>query len=381
MINTSDLIKYASDPAFSLDSKMRVTGWNSGARELLGYANSETIGLSCGRILQAFYSTGEPLCSMLCEGRSCLSSGKKWGIDNCLIRHKNGEMIPTRISSLVLPNEARDTGSDESVAVIFLHKAYNEAAEASLDIPLRIFTLGPFALAVSGNGLNVEQWKRKKAATVLKCLISNLDKPVHREQLIEWIWPDADPDKSWARLKVTVSYLRQALREGGAKADIIETSGQSYLLRSSSVWVDSSEFCAEVSKGRELLRANDLQGAKKQFEDAESLYRGDFFEDEPYAEWCIIERERLREIYLELLDGLAKCCTETGDHMTAARICRSALSSDPCRENFIRTLMESMISIGRADWARANFISWRNSLEKEYGLKPTEETLTVFQQI
>ncbi len=89
----------------------------------------------------------------------------------------------------------------------------------------------------------------------------------------------------------------------------------------------------------------------------------------------------MREIYLELLDGLTKCYTETGDYMTAARICRSALSSDPCRENFIRTLMESMISIGRADWARANFLSWRKSLEKEYGLKPTEETLTVFQQI
>ncbi len=279
MINTSDLITYASDPAFSLDNKMRVIGWNNGAEELLGYTNSEAHGQACSRILQAFYSTGEPLCSMLCEGRSCISNGKKWGIGNCLIRHKNGEMIPTRISSLVLPYEARQGNSDAPVAVIFLHKAHSETTEASKEIPLRIFALGPFALAASGNGLNVEHWKRKKAATVLKCLVSNLDKPVHRERLIEWIWPDADPDKSWARLKVTISYLRQALRDGGAKADIIETSGQSYLLRSSSVWVDSSEFCVEVTKGRELLKANDMAGAKKQFEDAESLYRGYFFED------------------------------------------------------------------------------------------------------
>ncbi len=381
IVNTSDLIAYTSDPAFSLDSEMRVTGWNNGAKDLLGYTDSEISGVTCDKVLQAFYSTGEPLCSMLCEGRGCIISGNKWGIGNCLIRHKNGEMIPIRISSLVLPIEARKPDSDETVAVIILHKSHSETVEASLDIPLRIFALGPFALAVSGKGLNVEDWKRKKAITVLKCLISNLNKPVHRERLIEWIWPDADPDKSWARLKVTVSYLRQALREGGANADIIETKGQSYLLRSNMVWIDSSEFCTLVSKGREMLRVNDLAGAKKQLEDAESLYRGEFIEDEPYADWCIIERERLREIYLELLDSLASCYTETGDYTTAARICRSALSSDPCRENFIRTLMESMISMGRPDWARANFISWRRSLEKEYGLSPTEETLAVFRRI
>lgn len=381
MVSTSDLIAYTSDPAFSLNQEMRVTGWNSGAKELLGYTGSEINGMACGEVLQAFYSTGEPLCSVLCEGRSCIVSGKKWGIKNCLVRHKNGKMIPTRISSLVLPIEARTSGSEETVAVIILNKAHSEAIEASQGVPLRIFTLGAFALAASGKGLNVEHWKRKKAVTVLKCLISNLNKPVHRERLIEWIWPDADPAKSWARLKVTVSYLRQALRDGGANADIIETKGQAYMLRGDLVWIDSSEFCALVSKGKELLRANDLAGAKKQLEDAESLYRGEFIEDEPYEDWCIIERERLREIHVELLESLAKCYTETGDYTTAARICRSALSSDPCRENFIRTLMESMISIGRPDWARANFISWRRTLEKEYGLNPTEKTLAVFRNI
>ncbi|MCP4181976.1 MAG: hypothetical protein GY761_01445 [Hyphomicrobiales bacterium] len=381
MVNTSDLIAYTSDPAFSLDDEMCVTGWNDGARELLGYTDSEICGMTCAKVLQAFYLTGEPLCSMLCEGRSCIISGKKWGINNCLVRHKNGEMIPTRISSLVLPIEARIPHSKETVAVIILHKVQSETVEAAPENPLRIFALGTFALAVSGKGLNVENWKRKKAITVLKCLISHLNKPVHRERLIEWIWPDADPDKSWARLKVTVSYLRQALREGGVNADIIETKGQSYLLRSNLVWIDSDEFCALVSKGREMLRANDLAGAKKHLEDAESLYRGEFIEDEPYSDWCIIERERLREIYLELLDSLAICYIETGSYTTAARICRTALSSDPCRESFIRTLMKSMISMGRPDWARASFVSWRRSLEKEYGLSPTEETLAIFRYI
>lgn len=380
MVNTSDLIEFASDPAFSLDNDMRVVGWNAGAEALLGYSQTETFGRPCSQVLQAFYPTGEPLCSVICEGRACISGGKKWGIGDCRIRHKNGEMITAGISSLVLPVESRKENSDDPIALIFLRKGTGAATETSLEMPMRIFALGHFGLAISGNGLNVDSWKRKKAALILKCLVSELDKPVHRERLIEWIWPNTDLESSWPRLKVTISYLRGVLREGGASANIIETVDQSYLLRRSSVWVDSDVFCTLVASGWDLLKTEKLSEALKHFEEAESLYRGDFFEDEPYAEWCTVERERLHEIYLEMLTGLAKCYTDMGRFMDASRICRLALSSDPCRENFIRILMESLVSLDRSDWARAHFIFWRRTLDQEYGLQPTEETLKAYRR-
>lgn len=381
MVNTADLIGFASDPAFTLDQNMRVSGWNSRAEDLLGYSESETMGLPCSQVLQAFYPTGEPLCSVLCEGRSCFTDGKKWGIGTCLLRHKNGEMVTVGISSLVLPSESRTENTSDPIALIFLRKSNDDVAKVTPEIPLRVFSLGPFGLAVTGNGLNVDDWKRKKAVVVLKCLISHLDKPVHRERLIEWLWPNSDPDNGWARLKVTISYLRGALRQGGASADLIETVGQSYLLRRSSVWVDSDAFRDRVGRGWKMLRADDLAGAQAQFEEAESLYRGDFMEDEPYADWCTVERERLREYYIELLTGLATCYGQTGQHLAASRVCRMALSSDPCRENFIRMLMENLAAMDRSDWARAHFISWRRSLDQEYGLQPTDETLKAYHLI
>ncbi|MCP5073190.1 MAG: hypothetical protein GY947_07825 [Rhodobacteraceae bacterium] len=381
MVTTSDLIEYASDPAFTLDKNMRVNGWNAGARDLLGYTDSETLGSPCGTVLQAVFPTGEPLCSVLCEGRACISGGTKWGIGNCLIRHKSGEMIPAGISSLVLPPEARQDDNNEAVALVFLRKAYDLDSQAQPDTPMRVFSLGPFGLTVCGKGLDVNSWKRRKAAVILKCLVSQLDKPVHRERLIEWLWPDADPKSGWSRLKVTISYLRSTLRQGGVSPDIIETVDESYLLRRRSVWLDSDAFCARVSSGWDLLRSDNLSEAQTQFEEAESLYRGDFFEDEIYADWCTVERERLREIYLEMLAGLAHCYTETGHFLTASRVCRQALSSDPCRENFIRILLQCLVSLNRPDWARAYYSSWSRSLDQEYGLQPTDETVETYRQI
>ncbi|MCP4383110.1 MAG: hypothetical protein GY798_17090, partial [Hyphomicrobiales bacterium] len=51
------------------------------------------------------------------------------------------------------------------------------------------------------------------------------------------------------------------------------------------------------------------------------------------------------------------------------------------RESFLRVLLESLVNLGRPDWAEAQFTSWRHSLEAEYGLQPTQETLRVCRRL
>ncbi len=380
-MNPVDLVEFASDPAFCVDSEMRVTGWNDGVAELLGYTSVEAIGQKCSKILQAVYRTGEPLCSPLCEGMQCVTSGRKWGLGACQLRHKCGAAVNAGISSLVLPQEAGELNEPNSIAIFFLREITVAKREEAQAFPLRIFTLGQFGLAASEQGLHVAGWKRKQAALVLKCLLSNLDKPVHRETLIEWLWPNLDPRIGWQRLKVNISSLRSELRKGGVNSDIIETVGQSYLLRSSAVWVDADEFVKLVAAGWKLLKADNQSDALSRFEEAETLYRGDFFEDEPFAEWCVVERERLREGHLDMLAGLAACYADTGRYTEAARVCQKALSTDPCRENFVRTLMESLVKLNRPDWARAHFISWHRTLDNDYDLQPTEQTLEAYAEL
>jgi len=374
-------VRYASDPAFAVDDDMRVVGWNEGAANLLGYTSAEAMGQRCGQVLQAFYPTGEPLCSMLCEGRACVAVGEKWNMPACRIRHKSGEMISAGISTLVMPPDVWEESDSDAVAVIFMRKANGQTNVVAPISPLRIFALGQFGLAINGEGLDVEGWKRKQAAVVLKCLVSQLGRPVHRERLIEWLWPEADETRGWQRLKVTMSFLRAKLRDGGAVADTIKTVGQSYLLRRDAVLVDSDTFVSLVSAGWSLLKEGDLGQAQARFEEAESLYRGDYLEDEPYAEWCAEERARLREIHLELLAGMAKCYAEEGLFMEATRVCRTALANDPCRENFLRALLENLVNLGRPDWAKAHYATWCRSLDEEYGFQPTQETVQVYQRL
>ncbi|MFQ5624058.1 MAG: BTAD domain-containing putative transcriptional regulator [Paracoccaceae bacterium] len=380
-LTADDLIALSSDPAFVVDSDQRVSGWNSGAEELLGYSGEEAVGRRCGRVLRAIYPTGEPLCSMLCEGRECFALGRKWGAGSCKIRHRNGRMIRAAISTLVLPPETRTGDGGNAVAVVFLRPAEGTEDDALTEWPIRIYSLGNFGLAIAGKGLNVDSWKRKQAVAVLKCLVGQLGRPVHRERLIEWLWPNCDPELGWKRLKVAVSYLRGKLREGGIRKEVVETVGQSYRLRVDAVWVDADSFESVVAEGWEFLGNENPAEALSRFETAENLYRGDYFEGEPYAEWCAEERERLREIRLELLVGMVQCHAKRGAFLEASRASRTALCNDPCREVFIRSLIENLARLGRPDQARAEFAAWRRALRADYGLEPTEETLRVYRHL
>ena len=380
VIETADLVGFTSEPAFTLNGDMRVLSWNSGAEEFLGYSTAEAVGRKCAEVLQASYPTGEPLCSVICEGRSCMVVGNKWSITACKIRHKTGKMLTAGISTLVLPLQARKDSLNDAVAVIFLRETRLAGEDTPSALPLRIFTLGHFSVAIAGQGLDVDGWKRKQAAVVLKCLVNHLDRPVHRERLIEWLWPDADPERGWERLKVTISFLRGKLRQDGSAGNPVETVSQSYLLRRDSVWVDSEAFADLVTLGWDALKQGNRTGALAHFEEAKTLYRGDYMEDEPYAEWCAEERQRLREIYLELLAGMAECYAGEGLFMQASQVCRAALTNDPCRENFVRVLLECLVGLGQPKWAKAQFTTWRLALEKEYGLTPTRETLRTYQK-
>ena len=307
--------------------------------------------------------------------------GEKWSIVACQVRHKNGNMIPAGFSTLVVPEDARDPAKDDAVAVVFVRAPGAVESQDATSQPMRIFTMGHFALAVAGAGLDVDNWRRKQAATVLKILISHVGRPVHRERLIEWLWPDTDPERGWERLKVTVSFLRSKLRTGGFEREVVETVGKSYLLRRDAVWLDSDIFDTLVSDGWDLLNNGDTHEALTHFEDARNLVRGDYFEDEPYADWCVEERERLHEIHLEMLAGMAQCYGEQRKYSEAAQVCRTALFRDPCRENFIRCLMENLVALGRPDWAESQYRTWRRELDEEYGLEPTHETLLLHDQI
>jgi PAS domain S-box-containing protein len=381
MIDARYLVDYASDAAFAIDDDLTIVAWNYGARRLLGYIRREVLGRHCSEVLQVVSHNGEPLCVPDCEGARCFRHFRAFSASSCRVRHKDGGWVPVNISSVVMPKKARPSQTRSAVAAVILRGEEEEDYPSLPGQKLQIFTLGRFGLAAGGRSLAVKSWERKQAVTLLKYLVANLGRPVHRETLVELLWPEIDEDRGWKRLKVTIHSLRHQLRSAGIVEEIVETVGKNYALRREAVWVDSEAFEKCIGEGAILQHQQQWDKALHHFDEARRLYRGDYMEEDVYADWCTAERERLFEIYLELLTRMAECHARVGHFAEAVRVCRDALIRDPVRESFHRTLMEYLVRLGNAEQAMAQYHDCRRLLARELDVEPMPETQRLYQNI
>ena len=381
MVDSGDPVEFASDAAFALREDLRILAWNKAAQELLGYPAPEVVGRRCYEVLQAILPGGEPLCTPACEGSLCFAQCRPFAVPSCLGLHRDGRWVPLGLSTMVMAKKAGSARRGATTAIVFLHPERGAPLARRSAQPLRIYTLGHFGLVLNGHHVAVEKWGRKQALTLLKFLVAHRGTAVRRERLIEHLWPEVEENKGRKRLKVTMSFLRQGLATTGTRHDLIRTVGDSYMLRRESVWVDVDVFERLMMEGAALERGRKWDEALRCYKDALIIYQGDYLEEDLYADSSAEERERLREIFFDMLARMVEIYAGRGRYAEAAQTCHRALAREPCRESFHYTLMECLVRLGRSDQALTQFRLCQRVLADELGVEPMSETRHLYHQI
>jgi two-component SAPR family response regulator len=68
---------------------------------------------------------------------------------------------------------------------------------------------------------------------------------------------------------------------------------------------DTDEFDSRYEEGLSFEEADRVSEAVSEYEKAADLYRGDYLIEVLYEAWTMIERERLLDVYTDLLGRLA----------------------------------------------------------------------------
>ena len=79
----------------------------------------------------------------------------------------------------------------------------------SLDVRL----LGPFRVLVSGSPVEEQQWSRRKPALLIKLLALQPHHQLHREQVMEYLWPDLDVEAATNNLHKSIHAARRVLNQ------------------------------------------------------------------------------------------------------------------------------------------------------------------------
>jgi DNA-binding SARP family transcriptional activator len=256
------------------------------------------------------------------------------------------------------------------------------AAEARLrsrpPAPLRVVSFGRFALFRGADPLRDPTLGRAKPRALVAALLCE-GASVHRERLLEWLWPDLPPDRGLASLHSTLSAVRRALGpslDRSTGSSTIVTEGETYrlVLRPEDEW-DARHF---LELARRADAAGPLEARIARLLEAEAARAGLFLPEWPYEEWAAQARSEIDRAFEEVVERLADAFLEARQPQAAISRYERLLGLDPEREAWHRALMRTYAVAGERALALRQFHLCRQLLRERLGVEPSAATQALF---
>ena len=240
------------------------------------------------------------------------------------------------------------------------------------DVPrLRVRALGHTRLETDEAPL-VGEWLSHRPGQLLKYLVCERGRVVTLEELIEVFWPSGGRAAATS-VRQAIHTLRDRLepdRPKGKPSGYVVARTRGYELTPGRVWIDADDFEAHARAGLAALHHGAAERADASLSAAAGAYAGDFLADEPYAEWVLVERERLRDLAAQVLRGLAGLKLEAGEDEIAGGLLQRLAELEPLDMQAQRDLIALMVRRGRHSEALRRYELVRRRYMRAFGSEP-----------
>jgi DNA-binding SARP family transcriptional activator len=247
-----------------------------------------------------------------------------------------------------------------------------------LQAAVRVCLLGNFR--VLKNGAPIGLRPGGKGEQLLGHLALRFPDGILRETLIGQLWPEAEPSLSTRSLNTLVYSLHRLLGDAlEGRPPVLSGAGQYRLNADAGVEVDITAFDTAARNGDRLSGIGDRTGATASYRGAVALYSGDLaFGSDILA---LVERERLRSRYLQILAHLADAHFDASEFEAALEYALNLLGHDPCREDAHRLAMRCFVRLGVRSQAFRQYRICRDALAIEFGAVPERATDSLYELI
>ena len=244
---------------------------------------------------------------------------------------------------------------------------------------LRVSTFGRIRVWRDGEEIQ-KPFSRKKARELFALFLQKRDQLLRKDFLIDLLWPEKFGKNADGDFRVALHGVAAVLDPNRPKKSGVrwmERTAEGYSLKPDEHFVvDCVRFEEALTAAQES--SDDAQRAVH-LREAVDLYSGEYLQEFPYEEWCMGERVRYQELFLEAAEELALHSLQCGEHQNALQLANSILSVDPAWEEAYRIGIRVHLEKGRTGQALRAYEECVRTLEKEIGLGPSEETTTLIQ--
>lgn len=327
-------------------------------RPLLRALDETSLRAQASRLLQ---SMGDDLLTMLepILKESCPTTVRRQAV------HVLGMLESERAAEILREVVNADpTRTVRRAAGYLLQKQYGA------DCQLKILTFGQMQVQADGVSRSPRDFERPMVQRMLKYLLCR-DGSAVSDQVLETLWPDRPLDKARHSLTQCISTLRRVLQSVGGDRMTVTRTPQGYRLDlHESVYVDVFHFERLQNEGWMAIRRGERDEGLNRLVEAESVYSGDFLEEDLYEDWIEHRREALKADFARLLRFLAEndqAACSLGDAIARYR---RLLALDPLDERASQQLVACYQALGDRNSARREDERFQQALEEVSPLDP-----------
>jgi predicted ATPase/DNA-binding SARP family transcriptional activator/DNA-binding CsgD family transcriptional regulator len=256
-----------------------------------------------------------------------------------------------------------------------LARGNGDAPAADLE-PLRIGLLGGFRVRVGSRVVGENEWRLRKAASLVKLLALAPGHHLHREQAMDLLWPDLDSRAAANNLHYALHVARGVLDPGPrAPAGYLRLrGGRLQLCPESPLWVDVEAFEEAAATARREREPAAYRAAL-------DLYAGDLLPEDRYGVWTEERREELRQLYLALLFELARAYEKRGEREWAIRSFERVVTEQPIHEKAHIGLMRLYAAAGHPVKAIIQYERLKETFRHQLDRMPDDATRRLYRRI
>ena len=239
---------------------------------------------------------------------------------------------------------------------------------------VRVEMLGGFSVRVGSRAIGQSEWRLKKAAALTKLLALAPAHRLHREQVMESLWPHLESPAASNNLRRTLHAARKALDPAASSRYLASEQGRLVLCPEGELWVDVEAFEEAAEAARRECEPATYRAALE-------LYGGELLPGDRYEEWAEDRRQGLRRLNLALLMELASIYEDRGEHEAAIEALTRVTEEEPAREEAHAGLMRLYALSGRQFEALKQYELLEVALFRELGTEPNASSRDLRKEI
>lgn len=205
---------------------------------------------------------------------------------------------------------------------------------------------------------------RRKVLALLCFLLTKRGFRAQREEVLEALWPEFEPNSALNSLNQTTYFLRRVF-----EPDYSDDLSPGYVGQTTEfIWLDAELVHAQSDRASELIRLAS-RGTPDQVLEAVGSYPGRFALDFIYEDWAGPFRERLHAAYLHVVESSLHSDINSGNFLRGIEIAQAAAAVEPDGEQ-IQAALVKLYRLAGTHAAAAEQFARYSAFLRDLGVEP-----------